>query len=89
MIFDLPSAFWIVRLGMAGMIFCALKAAWHWHSSTEILTRADLAGLCDGRSVTSYIASSAAEQAEQNAKGSLAAACAGLLAAIVGVAGYF
>ncbi|MBA8880706.1 hypothetical protein [Phyllobacterium myrsinacearum] len=71
------------------MIFCVLKAAWHWYSSTEILTRADLAGLCDGRPVAFDVASSAMEQAEQNAKGSLAAACAGLLAAIAGIASYF
>lgn len=89
MIFELSIAVWIARLSTFFVIFFALKAAWHWHLSTDILTRADIAGLSDGRSVTSYIVSSATKQAEQNAKGSLAAAYAGVLAAIAGAASYF
>ncbi len=89
MIFDLPIAIWIVRFGTAGIILLTLKAAWHWHASTEILTRADIAGLLDGRSAMSCAAESVLEQAEQNAKGSLAAALACLLVAIVSLVSYF
>ncbi|MGO4448900.1 hypothetical protein AB4Y96_08225 [Phyllobacterium sp. TAF24] len=85
----MPIAIWIVRFGTAGVIFFALKAAWHWHSSTEILTRADIAGLLDGRSAMSCAAESVLEQAEQNAKGSMAAALACLLVAIVSIVSYF
>ena len=53
------SAFWIVRLGMAGVIFFALKAAWHWQASTVVLTRADIAGLLDARSAMGVVAESA------------------------------
>ena len=83
------SAFWIVRLGMAGVIFFALKAAWHWQASTVALTRADIAGLLDARSAMGVVAESALEQARQNARGSRAAAWACLLAAIVGIASWF
>lgn len=89
MILELPIALWIVRLGMAGMIFFALKAAWHWHSSTVVLTRGDIAGLLDARSAMGIVAESALEQAQQNAKGSRSAAVAGLLAAVVGIASWF
>ena len=77
------SAFWIVRLGSAGLIFFALKAAWHWQASALILTRADIAGVLDARSAMGVVAESALEQARQNARGSRSAALAGVLAAAV------
>lgn len=89
MILELPIAVWIARLGSAGMIFFALKAAWHWHASTLVLTRDHIAGLLDARSAMGVVAESALEQAQQNAKGSRAAAWAGVLAAIVGLTFWF
>ncbi|MGO4448069.1 hypothetical protein AB4Y96_04000 [Phyllobacterium sp. TAF24] len=83
MLFALSARDWFVILATIGASLSALKAAWHWHASTEILTRDEVAGLSDGRNVLDDVLDIALAQSLANAKAAQAAIFAALFAVIV------
>lgn len=73
----------------AASIILMLKAAWHWHCASEMLTPLDLAGLSDGRDVADDLTQDALAQMASNGKGALSAATSAILGSIAAIAGYF
>ncbi|MBA8880085.1 hypothetical protein [Phyllobacterium myrsinacearum] len=83
MLFALSARDWFVILATIGASLSALKAAWHWHTSTEILTRDEVAGLSDGRNIMDDVLDIALAQSLANAKAAQAAIFAALFAIVV------
>ncbi|MHC1550986.1 hypothetical protein [Phyllobacterium sp. K27] len=66
-----------------------LKAAWHWHSASESLTPADLAGMSDGRDVVHDLINDMLAQSASNAKGALFASVSAVFGFVALVASLY
>jgi hypothetical protein len=66
-----------------------LIAAWHWHSASETLTAADLAGMSDGRDTVHDLINDMLAQSAANAKGAFFASVSAIFGFIALVASLY
>ncbi|SDP13651.1 hypothetical protein SAMN05428967_1335 [Phyllobacterium sp. YR620] len=72
---------WFAAAATLGAVAFAMKAGWHWHASTDIITADELASLSDGRNALAETIDASMRQSALLAKGASAASIAAILAA--------